>query len=179
MLRLFVGIPLPAQLRSELAILCAGLPGAKWVPEDNLHLSLRFIGEVGRGDAEDLHQSLQRVQVQPFAITVAGIGCFETGGRVRVLWAGVRKEELLQRLQEKVESAIVRCGHPPDRRKFRAHITLARFSNGGAGRVGGFVQAHNGFQSDPVPVDHFTLYRSHLGGDAPHYEALADYPLIG
>jgi 2'-5' RNA ligase len=177
MLRLFVGIPLPSQLRSELAALCAGLPGAKWVPAENLHLSLRFIGEVGRADAEDLHHALQRVQIQPFAMSVGGIGCFETGGRVRVLWAGVRKEEQLQRLQEKVESAVVRCGHQPDRRKFRAHITLARFNNGGAGRVGGFIQAHNGFQSGPFQVDHFTLFRSHLGGEAPHYEALADYLL--
>ena len=177
MYRLFVGIALPEDVRSDLAALCAGLPGARWVDEDNLHLTLRFIGEVGRDDAEDIHDALERVRGAPFDLMISGLGCFETGRKVRALWAGVVREEQLFRLQERVESALVRAGVEPERRKFKAHVTLARFRNGGSPRLGGFLQAHNAFSTRPFRVETFTLFRSFLGREGAHYEALADYPL--
>ncbi len=177
MFRLFVGVPLPAGVRADLAGLCSGLPGAKWVAAENLHLTLRFIGEVGGGEAEDIHQALSRIRAGRFELTIAGVGCFETGRKVHTLWVGVEKQESLFRLNERVESAIVRCGYEPERRKFKAHITLARFRNGTPARIGSFIERHNGFSTGPVPIDRFTLYRSHLGREGAHYEALADYPL--
>ncbi len=177
MFRLFVGIPFPEDVRAALAGLCAGLPGAKWVAPENAHLSLRFIGEVGKDDADDIHHALERISAPAFDLVIAGIGCFQTGRKVRVLWAGIEKEPLLLRLQEKVESAVVRAGFEPERRKFKAHVTLARFRNGAPDRVGAFIENHNRFGAGPFHVDHFTLYRSHLGNAGPHYEALAEYPL--
>lgn len=177
MLRLFVGIPLPDHVRATLAGLCSGLPGAKWVAPENLHVTLRFIGEVNGGDAEDLHEALSRIQSSAFELTVAGLGCFESGRRVRTLWAGIVKEERLSRLYEKVESAAVRSGLEPDRRKFKAHVTLARFKNGGSPRIGSFIESNNRLALGPFPVHQFTLFRSFLGREGPHYEALAEYPL--
>ncbi|MGF1640408.1 MAG: RNA 2',3'-cyclic phosphodiesterase [Rhodospirillales bacterium] len=177
MFRLFVGIAFPEDVRTALAGLCAGLPGAKWVAAENLHLSLRFIGEVGAADADDIHHALARLAAQPFALTIAGVGCFETGRRVHTLWAGIDKEPRLLHLQEKVESAVVRTGFEPERRKFKPHVTLARFRNGTQGRLGVYVETHNRFKTGPFAVDHFTLFRSHLGGAGPHYETLAEYPL--
>ena len=177
MFRLFVGIPFPEDVRAALAGLCAGLPGAKWVAPENAHLSLRFIGEVGKDDADDIHHALERISAPAFDLVIAGIGCFQTGRKVRVLWAGIDKEPLLLRLQEKVESAVVRAGFEPERRKFKAHVTLARFRNGAPDRVGAFIENHNRFGAGPFHVDRFTLYRSHLGNAGPHYEALAEYPL--
>lgn len=177
MFRLFVGIALPPEVRAALRELCSGLPGAKWVPADNQHLTLRFIGEVGRGEAEDIDHALARIHSAPFQLTVAGIGCFEKGRRVRTLWAGFDREPLLYHLQDKIESALVRAGLEPERRKFKAHITLARFRNGSSAHVGAFIEAHNRFRAGPFPVDHFTLYRSRLGREGAHYEVLAEYPL--
>ncbi len=177
MYRLFVGIALPEDIRARLGALCGGLPGARWVDAENLHLTLRFIGDVGRDAAEDIHDALERVRGAPFELTVSGLGCFETGRKVRALWADVGREERLVWLQERIESVLVRTGVEPERRKFKAHVTLARFRNGGSPRIGDFLEAHNTFSAGPFPVEAFTLFRSFLGREGPHYEALAEYPL--
>ena len=179
MLRLFVAVPLPKDVQSDLAGLCSGVPGARWVAADNMHLTLRFIGEVGRGDADDIHQALGRIHLPAFDLVVSGVGCFESGHKVHTLWANVEKSELLSRLREKVEAAVVREGLEPERRKFKAHVTLARFRRGTTGRIGAYIENHDRFRSGPFRVEHFTLFRSHLGSEGPHYEPLAEYPLDG
>lgn len=175
--RLFVAVPLPEHVRTDLAGLCSGVPDAKWVAADNMHLTLRFIGEVGRGDADDIHRALSRIRLPAFDLVVSGVGCFETKRKVHTLWASVEKHELLSRLRDKVEAAVVREGLEPERRKFKAHITLARFRKGTGSRVGAYIEHHNRFRTKPFRVEYFTLFRSHLGNQGPHYEALAEYPL--
>jgi RNA 2',3'-cyclic 3'-phosphodiesterase len=177
MYRLFVGIALPEDIRARLGGLCAGLPGARWVDAEKLHLTLRFIGDVGRDEAEDIHDALARVRGVPFDLTVSGLGCFETGRKVRALWAGVVREQRLVWLQERVDTVLVRTGVEPEHRKFKAHVTLARFRNGGSARIGDYLEAHNTFTAGPFRVEAFTLFRSFLGREGAHYEALADYPL--
>ncbi len=179
MIRLFVGLALPDAVRGELAYLQAGLPGAKWVKAESLHLTLKFIGEVDRGVAEDIDTALGAIHTPSFSMVLSGLGCFESKGKVRALWARVSKSQELKRLQEKIESALVRAGLEPERRKFKPHITLARFKNGTpAERIGMFLENNNTFQTDPFPIEHFTLFRSHLGGDGSVYEPLAEYPLL-
>ena len=177
MYRLFVGLSLPEDVRDALSSLWAGLPGAKWVDPDNLHVTLRFIGEVSRADAEDIDGTLARIDAPAFQLSLAGVDCFQTGRRVRAVWVGVAGEPLLNHLQDKVESAVVRAGHPPERRKFKPHVTLARFKNGTSDRIGDFVAAHAGFTAAPFQVERFTLFRSRLGAAGPHYEPLNDYDL--
>ena len=177
MLRLFVAIPLPDHVRADLKNLCSGLPGAKWVEAENMHVSLRFIGEVGLSDADEVHHMLGRVTSPAFDLTIAGVGCFQSRHKIRTLWAGVEKQQLLSHLREKVETVVVHAGFEPERRKFKAHITLARFKNSTSPRIGAFIEHHNRFRSRPFRIDHFTLFRSHLGNEGAHYEALAEYPL--
>lgn len=177
MFRLFVGIPLPPAIRASLAGLCSGIPGAKWVTPENMHITLRFIGPVGGGEAEDIHEGLSRILTPAFTLTLSGIGCFESGRKVHALWVGIGREPHLVRLADKVESAIVRAGREPERRKFKPHVTLARFKTGGSPRIGAFIESNNPFTTEAFPVDHFTLFRSFLGGEGAHYESLADYPL--
>lgn len=177
MMRLFVGIPFPESVREALARLCSGLPGARWVEPENMHLTLRFIGEVGAGDADDIHHALGRISAPAFEATITGIGCFETAGKIHTLWAGVEKQALLGHLREKVETAVVRAGFEPERRKFKAHVTLARFRNGAGARIGAYIGRHNRFSTGPFRIDRFTLFQSHTGNAGAHYEALADYPL--
>lgn len=175
MFRLFVGIALPDDVRLRLAGLCSGLPGAKWIDPENMHLTVRFIGEVGGAQAEDIDVALSRVIAPAFDLVLSGVDCFESGGKVHTLWMGFAKQPLLAHLYGKVESALVRAGCEPERRKFKPHVTLARLR--GESRIGSFIQAYNRLTIGPFPVDRFTLFRSHLGSEKAHYEELADYPL--
>jgi 2'-5' RNA ligase len=177
MLRLFVGIALPEAIRLHLAQFCHGLPGAKWVDPQEMHLSLRFIGEVDGGVAADIDAALSQIRAPAFDLALAGLDCFEQAGRVHTLWAGVSQQPLLNHLRDKVESAIVRSGRPPERRKFKAHVTLARFKAASDDRIGHYLERNHRLGTMPFAVDSFTLFRSHLLSDGAHYESLAEYLL--
>lgn len=177
MMRLFVGIPLPADVRERLGGLCAGLARARWVATENMHVTLRFIGDVDRAGGDDVHAALASLEAPAFALRLAGIGCFESRRRVRTIWAGIEKSPSLNHLAEKVESAIVRAGFEPEGRKFKGHVTLARLRNVPLAGIGDYLESNSTFAADPFSVESFALFRSHLGKDGPVYELLADYPL--
>ncbi len=177
MIRLFAGIALPEELRERLAGLCAGVPGAKWVKPENIHLSLRFIGEVDEPLLDDIDVALQRVKSPAFELVYSGVDRFESRRRPRTLWVGVERSEPLERMQAKIEQAIRRTGLAPESRKFMPHVTLARLKNSAPGRVGDYLSAHNLFRHGPVPVDRFTLYSSRLGKGGSVYRVEAEYEL--
>jgi 2'-5' RNA ligase len=177
MIRLFIGIALPDELRARLAAMAAGIPGAKWVAPNNLHLTLRFIGEVEETLLEDIDAALARIRSPAFDLTFSDVGKFESGRKPHTLWIGVAKCPPLERLQPKIEAALVRLGIRPESRKFAAHVTLARLRNASAGRVAAFISAHSLFRHGPVPVDRFTLYSSQLGKGGSVYRVEAEYPL--
>lgn len=178
MYRLFVAVALPETVLAELKPLCSGLPGAKWADTDVMHITLRFIGEVDGGVAEDIHLALSRIEAPPFVLTLAGVDCFAQAGKVHTLWVGIEKEPLLIHLREKVQGALLRCDVKPEPRRFRPHVTLARFRNGTHDdRFGAYLQRNNQFRSSPFSVASFTLFRSHLGAGGPYHEQLAEYAL--
>lgn len=176
-MRLFVAAPLPIDIRQRLAPLGAGLPGARWVEADNMHITLRFIGEVDVHQAEDVDAVLAAIRGSAFDLRLSGIGHFDTGRKVHTLWVGVETSDALVHLQKKVESAVVRSGLEAERRKFHAHVTLARLRSTPNRRIGAYVEAHNGFAAGPIRVDRFALVESLRGGGQVHYRELADYPL--
>ncbi|MGH7091176.1 MAG: RNA 2',3'-cyclic phosphodiesterase [Stellaceae bacterium] len=173
MLRLFVGIDLPPELKLRLSMLCSGVPSARWVDAGNLHVTLRFIGEVDEGGAADLDEALAGIKAPRFALTVAGVGHFGT----RMLWAGVERSDALHHLREKVESAIVRLGFEPEGRRYAAHVTLARLKGGGDMRVQAFLAEHALFRAEPFAVEQFSLIASYLTKSGAIYEDQADYKL--
>ncbi|MGQ9366370.1 RNA 2',3'-cyclic phosphodiesterase [Azospirillum sp. ST 5-10] len=177
MIRLFVALELPEDLRQRLSGLGGGVPGARWAEPENLHLTLRFIGEVPDDRLHDIDAALATVEAPAFDVVLDGVGVFGSGRNARVLWAGVERNEALGHLQAKVESALVRGGLPRDERKFSPHVTLARLKEAPRERIGRFLEERGLFRAGPVPVDHFTLFRSHLGRTGAVYEALRDYPL--
>lgn len=179
MLRLFVGIPLPEAVRARLRALCAGLPNARWVRPENLHLTLRFIGEVTEDVAEDIDDSLSAVRPPAFAMELCGLGFFGNGSAPRQIWVGVARNPALLHLQEKVESAIVRAGLPPEGRKFVPHVTLARLRGRRAPRLQAFLLQHEPLREDAIAVRHFTLFSSTLSDQGSIYVAEAEYPLTG
>jgi 2'-5' RNA ligase len=176
MIRLFVGLALPPELRLRLSLLQGGLPGARWVDPGNLHVTLRFIGEVGEGLAGDIDETLARIAAKSFTLTLAGIGQFATGDRPRTLWVGVEKNPDLVHLHDKIETALVRLGLPPERR-YTPHVTLARLRQPSLPRLQAFLAAHALFRAAPFAVDRFSLVASYPTKSGAIYEDAADYKL--
>jgi 2'-5' RNA ligase len=173
--RLFVAIPLPGQIRARLFDLMGGVAGARWLSEDQLHLTVRFIGEVDRHSAEDVHAALAGVRHPRFEIALNGIGAFDRRGEATALWVGVAPHEPLKALHRKVDQAITRAGLDPERRAYVPHITLARIKRG-AGPIRSFVEG-GGIGGPPFPIDEFRLYESRLTPEGPLYETMERYSL--
>ena len=176
-MRLFVAIDLPAEIKEQLGRLCAGVPGAKWVEQDNLHLTLRFIGEADGTQFNDTRQALAEVRGEVFELRLKGVGQFGQRRRVRQLWAGVEDSETLIRLQRGIEAALTGAGLTPERRKFHAHVTLARLKDTPIGRVGAYLADHGLFATESFAVGSFVLCSSVLSQSGPIYRAEATYPL--
>jgi RNA 2',3'-cyclic 3'-phosphodiesterase len=175
--RLFVALDLPSSLRTRLSWMAGGLPGARWVPPENYHVTLRFIGELPGWRAEEVDHALAGLRAPGFELQLSGVGTFAKGGKVNALWVGVERNPALDHLQAKVETALQRAGIESERRRFNPHVTLARMDGVPEGKIASWVQGHNLFRSDKVPVEHFTLFRSRLGKEQAVYEAEVEYPL--
>ena len=177
MIRLFVAIALPAAVRAALARLQCGVAGARWVVPENLHLSLRFIGEVDGETAQDVVDALERVDGVPFELSLGGVGHFGDRRRARVLWAGVRKSEPLAALRARVERALARAGLAPEGRRFSPHVTLARLKGVPVRELGPYLAANEPFRTEAFPVTGLVLFSSHLGHTGAQYRAEAEFPL--
>jgi 2'-5' RNA ligase len=176
-MRLFVALDLPWPQREQLSGLAVGLPGARWVPPENYHITLRFIGETPRHIAQEIDHALVTLRGRGFDLTLAGVGTLGKSGRVAALWAGVERNPALEHLQTKIETALQRAGLAPERRRFLPHVTLARLDQPAEPRLAGWVQAHNLFRAEPFRVSHFTLFSSVLAKEQPAYTAEVDYAL--
>jgi 2'-5' RNA ligase len=178
MLRLFVGIGFPPELKLRLSLLRAGVPGAKWVDPGNFHLTLRFIGETGEDIAADIDDALSRLRIRRFTLQIAGTGVFGGGDRPRSLWVGVERTSELVALRDKVEQALFRAGLPPEPRKFAPHVTLARLRNPPLDKLRDYLAAHARFRAEALPVEGFSLIASFQTKAGSVYEEQADYPLL-
>lgn len=174
--RLFVGIDPPSGIKDRLLDLMGGVAGARWQSEAQLHLTLRFIGEVDRHQANDVAAALESLHHPRFELALSGAGAFDRRGRINALWAGVTPHEPVHNLHKKVDQAVARAGLPPDPRAYLPHVTVARFGRE-AGALDGFVDRHGGLSSPPFAVDDFCLYESQLTRDGSVYTIVERYPL--
>lgn len=173
--RIFVAIRPPGHVRDLLLDTMEGAPALRWQDDEQLHLTLRFVGEVERPLAEDLAAALATLRFAPFDIRIAGVGRFDHHRR-GALWAGVEPRAPVAALAAKVERICVSVGLPPERRAFHPHITLARWGRGEGASLDPWLAEHAALRSDEFHIDGFTLYESRLGSAGAHYEAVADYP---
>lgn len=177
MIRLFVGLAVPEPQRTRLAGLCGGVPGARWVRPENFHVTLRFIGDIDEGLAEDVDTALSRIAAPSFTLEVSGIGQFGKDFKTRALWAGIAPNAALNQLQARVEAAVTGAGLPAETRKFKPHITLGRLKNPPPDRVGDFIAGHAGLRAGTFAVDRFTLFSSFLSAAGAIYTPEVDYDL--
>ena len=174
--RLFVAIRPPEAIRDRLIDAMEDSPELRWVGDEQLHLTLRFIGEVERPLADDIALALTRIRSDRFELRVTGVGIFErrSGG---TLWAGIEPKPPLAAVAAKVERACVAAGLEPEHRAFHPHITLARFNRASATAAQAFLERTRALASPPFAVTSFILYESHLSRHGPHYEKVAEFPL--
>ena len=174
--RLFVAIRPPEEVRDLLIDAMDDSPALRWVGDEQLHLTLRFVGEVERPIANDIASALQRTASPAFEMRIKGVGKFEkrNGG---ALWAGIEPKEPVIALAAKVERAIQQVGLEPERRAFSPHITLARWNGRNAEAVDAFLRRNADLRSEPFEVDRFILFESKLSRHGAHYEEIAAFSL--
>ena len=173
--RLFFGIRPPRAIRSALLDLMSGVDNARWQDDAQLHLTLRYIGEVETPMAEDIANAASSLVLEPFEATIAGVGFFEKKHRPTLLYARVAPSEPLMRYQRKLERILQRCGLEPEARKFVPHITLARL-NTASGPLAPFLARHEGLALGPWQVDDYILYESYLREQGSLYQPVVTYP---
>ena len=176
-MRLFVAIDLEFELREALGQVACGLPGARWVPLENYHLTLRFLAEMPGHRAEELDLALSALRGRGFTLQINGVGVHEKAGRSVALWAGVERNPALEHLQNKIETAVQRIGFDPEKRRFSPHITLARLDNAPPGKLVEWLQRHALMRAPPMAIQHFTLFSSQLGKDQAVYTPEVEYAL--
>ena len=176
MLRLFVGIEFPPELKLRLSLLSTVMPGARWVDAGNFHLTLRFIGEVGRDVAADIDEALGRLRARRFTLQLAGTGVFG-GDRPRALWVGVEREPELVSLHGKIEQALIRIGLDPEPRKFVPHVTLARLRDASNQDVADYLSVRGYFPTRVFTASRFVLFSSRASTGGGPYVVEDSYAL--
>jgi 2'-5' RNA ligase len=173
--RLFVAIRPPEPIRDLLIDVMDDGADFRWQSDEQLHLTLRFVGEVERPFADDLAHALEGVRAPGFEIRLSGLGSFDrrSGG---VLWAGVEPAEPVRALAARIERVCQAAGLAPERRAFHPHITLARWKGPRSREARAFLDGR-ALSSEPFAVDRFTLFESRLSRHGAHYEAVSEYPL--
>ena len=180
--RLFVALVPPATVQAELAALAAPLPGVRWTPAENLHLTLRFIGDTGPDKQAALEAVLARVRVEPFVLPVGGLGVFPSRGPAKVLWAGVgHGHPRLYQLRKQVDEALLSVDPALDIRSFHPHFTLGRLGEEHEAKaLAGFLERHAQFEAPPFRANEFHLMASERSpGRPPAYQTVRRFPLEG
>ena len=178
-MRLFVAIPMPEPCAAALASVSAALPFGRLIDEESLHLTLAFLGETDRLQAEEVHMALESIHAAPFELQPKGLGTF-SGRSPEIVWAGVADPAPVVRLAAKVRSVLHGAGVQLDHRRFNPHITLARVTRPGPegeAKLARFLSKWDSFPAPVARIDRFALYRSHLRPEGSLYEILAEYDL--
>jgi 2'-5' RNA ligase len=174
--RLFTGLEIPRDIRQRLALLRAPLARAKWIEPEDMHITLRFAGDIDARTADEFADLLCAIRGKPFLVTIRGVGAF--GGREpRVLWAGVEAGSDLTALYRANERAARAAGIKPDAHDFRPHVTLARMRGGPQRGVARFLEENSDLRIEPFLATQFVLLSAKPGSGGPPYGLEGAYPL--
>ena len=175
-MRLFIAITIPEAVALRLSLLQSGVPGARWQRREQLHLTLRFVGEVDGRVMRDIDDMLSGIHASAFELQLKGVGEFGHD-KPHALWAGIENSDALVHLQRKIERAAQQAGITPDKHKYKPHVTLAYLRGTPPGIVMDWLTDHARFGSEPFQVNGYILYSSQLGGEGSKYRAERAYRL--
>jgi RNA 2',3'-cyclic 3'-phosphodiesterase len=178
-LRLFVAIEIPEGVKDDVEAAFApwreAFPKARWVPRENQHVTLRFLGRTWPRLVDWVPEQVEAAaaDVPRFTVRLQGVGSFPSAKTGRALWAGFEETDLITDLATEIEAALVE-EFPAEKRPFHPHLTVARTDP--PVKLPAAYTATT-LETNPWEVEHVVLFRSHLGRPAPRYEPLARFPL--
>ncbi len=176
--RLFIGLELPEACRKTLADLDPELPGLRWLPSSQLHLTMSFLGQVNTAGESVLCGALSAVKVPPFLLPLCGLGVFNARGRPSVVWAGVGKgHPHLFALHHHIQDAVLHAGLEADLKPFHPHVTVARVRNLSSQALKPFLRRHAEAEFGLFQVTSFTLFSSDLLPEGAKHHAESSFPL--
>jgi 2'-5' RNA ligase len=187
-IRSFLAFELPTDMKTPLARAAKGMRHygleARWVNVENIHLTLVFLGNVSAEALQSMGQWVAPVcgQYAPFSMEVHGIGIFGSLRRPRVVWAGVSGDvDRMSDFRNDLMHHLLPLGIQPEERKFRPHLTLARFRKGAKGisRLREAIEDHRQISSTPCVADELVLFKSDLKPGGAVYSRLGAWPLTG
>ncbi len=173
-MRLFFTLVPPPEILQRLRLLMGGVDGARWQSEAQLHLTVRYVGDVDGHVADLLVAETDRLPLSSIEARLEGVGQFSRGDHVQQLWAGVSPALPLEKLHRQIERVCMSTGLEPEGRKYVPHITLARLPRS-AGSPAQFMEAHIGLASEPFTLDRLVLMQSHLRDQGSLYVPLAEW----
>ena len=179
MARLFVGLDIHEALIEDLAHARGGVESAHWQRDNQLHLTLAFIGDTPRKTKREIEDTLARIHFEPFELSLEGVGMFGKPRHPKMLWAGVSNKKPLLHLHNKIASALDRIDVETDRRKYKPHVTLARFGRGAEARVGDWLTSNQLLRTQSTLVDKFALFSSERTSEGSFFRHEADFHAFG
>lgn len=175
-MRLFVAVDLPDNVKKQVENLCSGLRGVRWVKPEQMHLTMRFIGEVNNEQYQRIKTALGQIQFSPFELGLHGVGQFSLKKTPRVIWVGLTESPALADLARQVEKTVVALGFPPEDKPFSPHITLARIKlPPSINDLEHFYSKNAAFQTETFSINEFILYSSTLTPAGSIYKKEAVY----
>ena len=182
-MRTFVGIDITPEIRDRLSQFIdktqPSFGSARWVRTEGMHITLKFLGEISPEQKEQVEAALHKVRLQPFEISIRGLGFFPNARSPRVFWAGIEAHDDLPALASAVDEALLPLGFQKEKQSYKPHLTLARFNPGAKGNAGSAKSVLERPQADfgTMTANEFFLYLSKLSPRGSTYSKLARFGL--
>lgn len=174
-MRLFIAVPLPKGVKQKLLELQQPIEGIRWQSREQMHLTLKFVGEVDKKTTSKLRNELDSISHSDFFITITGIGYFPEGKQPKVVWVGIKENVSLEALHKKVEDHCEKIGIDPESRPYKPHVTIGRTKNGSKRVVTSFINQHKKIRIPDIPISQFALYESKLHPEGARHQRLQTY----
>jgi 2'-5' RNA ligase len=187
-LRTFIAVEISKQIRDKAGELITALSGTtadvKWVEPHNLHLTLKFLGDVHQREIAEVCQAALdgAAKVEPIDLEIRGAGAFPNAARPRTVWLGASHgAEPMIVLHDRIEDALAELGYRKEHRRFQTHLTIGRVRGDGPGilELGELLQQHSDVLIGRMSVQKVTIFSSTLTADGPIYEVLGTARMMG
>jgi 2'-5' RNA ligase len=183
LLRCFIAIEIPESIKKSIAEIIDSLkesgPDVKWVSDQNIHITLQFLGETKESLIPDIKEALHKILAtySPFYIKIAGVGCFPSGRRPRVIWVGMEEPQTLINLYKDINEEMAKFGYQKDERGFTPHVTIGRVKpNRNTGELLRRLDEIRAIRFSDFEVQGIRLMKSELKPSGAIYHSLAEIP---
>lgn len=175
--RLFVAVDLPAGHAAALQQLQDPDLKARWVPPEQYHVTLRFLGDADEDRAQRLRVELESIDLPSFQMGGEGLDVFPSKRKPRVLVVHINEEPGLMTLQQQIDDLVTGMGFDEQKNPFNPHVTIARLQKATPREVRSYLSQHPEFKIEAFSAERFRLYESELGADGAVHNVLQEYPL--